>query len=77
MRMVVVFMTIGSGDRGDGVVVDDNLDDTCAKIGGGDLGDNSDDGDDKMTKNGNDTARHRWQDQSNVGEDANMINLHV
>ena len=73
---MLILMTIGNDDRGHGVD-DDNLDDTCAKIGGGDLGDNSDPGDDKMTKNGNYTARHRWQDQSNVGEDANMINLHV
>ena len=46
-------------------------------IGGGDPGDDSDDGDDKMTRNDNYTATRRWQDQSNVGEDANMINLHV
>ena len=70
-------MTIGSGDRGDGIVVDDNLEDTYAIISGGDRGDDIDDGDDKMTTNDKDIAMRRWQDQNNVGEDANMINLHV
>ena len=37
MRMLIL-MTIGNGDRGHGVD-DDNLDDTCTKIGGGDPGD--------------------------------------
>ena len=37
MRMLIL-MTIGNDDRGHGVD-DDNLDDTCAKIGSGDRGD--------------------------------------
>ena len=37
MRMLIL-MTIGNDDRGHGVD-DDNLDDTCAKIGSGDPGD--------------------------------------
>ena len=37
MRMLIL-MTIGNDDRGHGVD-DDNLDDTCTKIGGGDRGD--------------------------------------
>ena len=36
MRMLIL-MTIGNDDRGHGVD-DDNLDDTCAKIGSGDRG---------------------------------------
>ena len=50
MLLVVILMTIGSGDRSDGVVVDDNLEDTYAIISGGDRGDDSGDGDDKRPK---------------------------